>query len=347
MIRNQFIILTGIALLIASCNPNKTPEASKVSKSVKFVKSAPVEEREFAMPVYAFGKLAAEEESKLSFKVGGIIQNIYVNEGQRIRKGQVLATLDKKEIDAQVASAKASFDKWQRDIDRMEKLYNEKVVTLESFENVKTQYEVEVSNLQIAEFNHKYSTIVAPFDGKILDKFAEVNELAQPGSPIFLIGTSGSRMVIKVALTDKEVVNLAEGDSANIQFDALPGINFEGQVQMISNAPDVTSGLYESEIILKQNHKGLRNGFFAKVQIYPSEKELFQFVPVEALVEGDKKKGYVYTIEEDLAKKVEVDIHSIANNQLIVRNSSSEMGEVITEGAQYLDPNDKIFIVKN
>ena len=346
MIRNLIIII-GTVSMIASCNSKEENVQANLSRTVKYVTSAPVEEKEFALPVYAFGKLAAAEESKLSFKVSGIIQNLYVNEGQQIRKGQVLATLDKKEIDAQVAGAKASFEKWQRDVKRMEKLYKEKVVTLESYQNVKTQYDVAVSNLQIAEFNQKYSTITAPFDGKVLGKYAEVNELTQAGSPIFLIGTSGSRMVIKVALTDKEVVNLLEGDSAIIQFDALPDLDFHGQVQMISNASDATSGLYETEIILRHYHHGLRNGFFAKVEIFPSQRSTYRFVPIEALVEGNKKKGYIYAIEDNVAVKVAVDIHSIMGHQLIVRNGTSVTSEVVIEGAQYLDHNDKIVIVNN
>lgn len=347
MIRKQLIVVIGVALFLASCNSNKGTDRQQKLKQVKYVKSAPVIEKEYALPVHAFGKLAAQKESKLSFKIGGIIQSIYVNQGQRVEKGQVLATLDKSEINAQVASAKANFEKWERDLKRMERLQEEKVVTLESYQNVKTQYDVAVSNLQIAEFNRKYSTIIAPIDGKVLKKFAEVNELTKPGTPIFLIGSTGSQVVIKAALTDKEVVNLQEGDSASVQFDALPGMDFVGNILLINNAPDARSGLYETEIILLKDHPGLRIGFFAKVQIYPSESNTYQFLPIEAIVEGSKKKGYIYAVKENRAVRIELDIHSIQDDQLIVRNDIGDVTEIITEGAQYLDPNDEIIVVNN
>jgi len=146
----------------------------------------------------------------------------------------------------------------------MEKLHHEKVVTLEALENVKTQYEIARSNLQISEFNQKYSTITSPVNGKVLRKYAEENELTETGKPVFLIGTTGTQMVIKAGLADKEVVNLNEGDSANIQFDALPGLNFSGKVLLIDNATDPKSGLYETEIILNETHSGLRNGFLPR-----------------------------------------------------------------------------------
>lgn len=347
MLRNQLIIMLGLTLLIASCKHEKEEKSSLNKKQVKYVKTTPIVEKEFAQPVYAFGKLAAQEESKLSFKIGGIIQAIYVNQGQNVRKGQVLAKLDKKEINAEVASAKANYEKWERDLIRMKKLHQEKVVTLESYQNVKTQFDVASSNLQIAEFNQKYSTIVSPINGKVLRKFAEANELTEPGRPIFTIGSTAMKMVIKAGLTDKEVVNLQEGDSATIQFDALPGIEFQGYVLLINNAPDDRSGLYETEIIMIDHHSGLRNGFFAKVQIHPSQVQTYHFLPIESLVEGSKKKGYVYAVEDNKAVKFEIDIHGIQEDQLLVLGGVSGHSEIITEGAQYLDPNDEIIVVKH
>lgn len=347
MKRNQIIFFAGVVLFIASCSSEKKSDQPERLNKVKYVKSVPVVEKEFSLPIHAFGKLAAQEESKLSFKIGGIVQGIYVNQGQQVRKGQVLAELHKKEINAQVASARANFEKWSRDLLRMEKLKEEKVVTLESYQNVKTQYDVAKSNLQIAEFNQKYSVIIAPFEGRILGKFAEVNEVTEAGNPIFLIGSTNSQMVVKAALADKEVVNLEEGDSASLQFDALPNLDFTGQILLINNAPDTQSGLYEIEIILDENHGRLRNGFFAKVQIYPSESATYQFLPIESLVEGSKKKGYIYTVEKNTAVKFEVEIHSILEDQLIVRNDFRGIKEIVTEGAQYLDPNDEIIVVNN
>ena len=270
-----------------------------------------------------------------------------LNQGQKIKRGQVLAKLDKKEINAQVAGAKANVEKWERDLKRMKKLHKEKVVTLESYQNVKTQYEVAVSKLQIAEFNQKYASIKSPINGKVLRKFAEVNELVEAGNPIFLIGTTDSQMVIKVGLADREVVKLAVGDSANIQFDALPDIDFHGKILLINNAPDTRSGLFETEIILNEHYAGLRNGFFAKVQIHPSESNTYQFLPIESLVEGNKKEGFVYVVKDRKAVKIEIDIHSVQDNKIIVRNTIDGLREIITDGAQYLDENDEIIVVNN
>lgn len=339
-------ITIGLALAIASCSTKKETEIP-TAKQVKYVKSVKVEEQNHALPVYAFGKLSAKEESKLSFKIGGIIQAIYVDKGQRVKKGQILARLDQKEINAQVASARASLEKWDRDLQRMERLLQEKVVTLESYQNVKTQHDVAVSNLQIAEFNQKYSTIVAPMNGRVLRKYAEENELTNAGSPVFMIGSSGSQMIVKAGLTDKEVFQLATGDSAVVQFDAVPDVQFTGSILLINSAPDVQSGLYETEILINEQHSGLRNGFFAKVKIYPSKVESFKFLPIESLVQGNKDQGTIYAIDENRAVKVNIDILGVQEDQLIVRNDPGLLDEIVIEGAQYLEPGDELIVVNN
>ena len=347
MKKGKLILAIGLTVLLASCKKETAQELTENVAKPKYVKTVDVLEKVYTPTVHAFGKLAAQEESKLSFKITGIIQNIYVHEGQHVRKGQVLARIEQHEIDAQVASAKASFEKSERDLARMEKLLEEKVVTLESYQNVKTQYDVAVSNLRIAEYNQRYSSIISPLDGKVLRKFADENELVNAGSPVFQLGTTGQQMVIKAGLSDKEVIRLQEGDSASIQFDALPDVAVNGQLLLINNAPDPMSGLYEVEVLLLDHHKGLRNGFFAKMQIYPSTADQFKVLPIVSLVEGKENRGYVYGVDGDKAKKLEIEIIAIEEDQLIVRNTLDGVDKIVTEGAQYLDPQDQLVIVNN
>jgi hypothetical protein len=154
-------------------------------------------------------------------------------------------------------------------------------------------------------------------------------------------------MIVKVGLTDKEVVQLTAGDSAAIEFDALPSLEFSGNILLINNAPDIQSGLYEAEIILNEAHRGLRNGFFAKARIYPSVKGSYRFLPIESLVEGEKDQGTIYAVEENRAVKVAIDILGVEQDQLIVRSEHNALNEIVIEGAQYLDPGDELIVVNN
>jgi multidrug resistance efflux pump len=134
--------------------------------------------------IAAYGLMATKNESRLSFKVGGVIRKIYVKEGQSVQRGQTLASLDLTEIDAQVSQAKSNVEKLKRDVERIERLYNDSAATLEMVQNSKTAYDVANENKSIAEFNREYATIKAASSGKILKKFLNEGELTGPGTSL-------------------------------------------------------------------------------------------------------------------------------------------------------------------
>ena len=153
------VSLVLVLILSTSC---RSPEED-IQKDLRIsVLLAPVEQRELAEPLRTFGRLAAPREIKLSFKIGGIIEEILVSEGQRVQKGQVLARLNLSEIGSQVQQARSVFDKAQRDFKRVDNLYQEKAATLEQHQNVQTALQVAQAQLDMAEFNLRYAEIRAP-----------------------------------------------------------------------------------------------------------------------------------------------------------------------------------------
>jgi RND family efflux transporter MFP subunit len=159
-----------IALIFNACKEQVKEE--KIAEKVK-VRTTKVIEKEMSIPVHCSGKLASKEESKMSFKTGGIISGIFVDEGQRVKKGQVLAKLNLSEIQAQVNQARLGLDKAERDFRRTNNLYNDSVVTLEQLQNATTALDIAKSNVEIAEFNLQFSTIKANSNGTILKRIAE------------------------------------------------------------------------------------------------------------------------------------------------------------------------------
>jgi len=143
----RFIFLSlSIALISWGCNNND--ESAKAAQSNKIpVKTTPVKQEEIVTLIHTSGKLFSEAEMKLSFKIGGIIEEIFVDEGQQVHKGKLLAKLDQAEIEAQVNQAKNAFEKANRDRDRVYKLYEDSVATLEQLQDATTGLEIVKSNL--------------------------------------------------------------------------------------------------------------------------------------------------------------------------------------------------------
>ncbi len=177
------ISIIALGLLLA-CNPeySRQEEPAQILRPVKVERTVPTAQ---PIPIISSGILGSKTELTRSFKVGGIVERMFVEEGQTVKKGQILARLNQSEISAQVDQARLAAEKTSRDLQRAENLYRDSVITLEQLQDLRTLKEVASADLEIAEFNQNYATIIAEADGKILKRFTEAGELVQPGTPIY------------------------------------------------------------------------------------------------------------------------------------------------------------------
>lgn len=311
------------------------------------VRTAQVEKALLAQPVHATGILAGQAESKLSFKIGGIVDRIHVREGQNVRQGQLLATLKLSEINAQVKQAQHAFDKAERDLQRVQNLYNDKVATLEQMQDATTAFEVAKAALEIAKFNWRYANIFSPASGKILKRFAEENELIGPGAPVLALSSTRAGWVLKAGLADRDVVRVALGDSAQLTFDAFPGRFFAATITEISGTASPMTGTFGVELAVAASEGlALMSGMIGKAVIAPARKDSLTLIPISAIVEADGMSGQVFTLTpENTARKQAVTVAFIHGEQAALRAGLENSDKVITEGAAYLADGAKIRIV--
>ncbi|MEM6344243.1 MAG: efflux RND transporter periplasmic adaptor subunit [Bacteroidota bacterium] len=340
-------ILFLLALVIACGDKQPQAETNTKADEAIVVSTAKVESSLEADAVVGTGRLAAQEEVRLSFKIGGIIKGVYTEEGRNVRKGQVLARLDATEINAQVLQATEAVRKAERDLERVQKLYTDSVTTLENVQDLTTAKAVAEANLEIARFNQQHAVIYAPTSGKVLKRFAEQGELIGPGSPILYIASTQGTQVVKVGLADKDVVRLKKGDKAEAVFDVWPEQAFPARVSEIAAGADPMSGTYEVELALTKVPAALKNGFVANVSIYPSEQQEMRQIPLGALVEAGPEYAAFY-IPTDDGKSVK--LHTIKHYEIhdewlsVAASEWGEPTEVVTRGAKYLRPEQAITI---
>ncbi len=297
-----------------------------------------ISEEKRVLPIRTSGRLASKAEIKLSFKIGGFIDRLYVDEGRAVNSGTRLARLNLAEINAQVQQASSALEKATRDRDRAEGLYRDSVVTLEQVQDARTGVEIAEANLNIASFNRTHAEIFAPAGGRILKRTAEAGELVGAGQPIFVFGADREGWVVRVGLADRDIVNVAVGDSARLSFDAYPGTSFSGWITEVADAADVMSSTFEVEIALDDPSRKLKSGFIARVDIFPSRAEAHYFLPIEALVEGNGEEGlvYVYDEAEEQVKKIPVRIARILDREIAITGGLAGYSKVVTEGGGFL-----------
>ncbi len=335
-----WLLATGS--LFYACRENEHSESTAEKVPVKIIKANKLKK---AFPIRTSGIMSSKSEMKLSFKTGGIIDEIFVDEGQTVKQGQLLAKLNLSEIEARVNQAKLGAEKAERDLQRATNLYNDSVATLEELQNARTAFDVAASDLRIAEFNKKYSMITAPSDGKILKKLAEKNEIIAAGHPLFLFGSREGNWVLRVALSDVNMVKISHKDSAIITFDAFPGVRFKGVVSEIAKASDPYTGTYEVELRLIDRHSGFVSGLIGKAEITPFVKNEYVVLPVEIIHETDDMTGYIYLIKRGGYEKRKIQIRHISDSMIYIGEGLNLNDSIISDGADFLEPGTEIEII--
>ncbi|NBA76235.1 efflux RND transporter periplasmic adaptor subunit [Emticicia sp. ODNR4P] len=345
-LKNSLILGLIIATVFA-CGKKKTDKKTIADNETVAVKLVDVSNANSTEPIKASGLISSLHEARLSFKTGGIIEKIFVKEGQNIAKGQLLATLNLTEINAQVSQAQENVSKIERDLKRVNALYRDSVATLEQVQNLTTALSVAKQSLQIAQYNQGYSKIYAPTNGVVVKKMMNEGELASSGSPVFFVNAAGANdWVVKVGIADKDWTRLKLGDKADITLDAFPDVKFFANVTTLSQGADQASGLYQAELKISTQGKKMATGLFAKALIYPSIKYQYASVPVDAIIEGNGDQAFVYVVENGKAKRVSLLIAYVNNQQAFVREGLAGVSQVVTDGSAYLVEGTKVKVMK-
>ncbi len=340
--------LTGLFFLVGGCgetaNANSKSETATVDERIP-VHTVAVQQKTIAAPIHASGILTSSAEQRLSFKVGGVIRKVYVDEGDVVRPGQLLAVLDKTEIDAQVAQAEQALAKAERDLNRVDGLYKDSSTTLEMLQNATTGRDVAKETARIARFNQQYAEIRATRGGKVIKKLMNEGEITGPGTPVFVLFETGADdWVVKINVSDRDWARLSLGMAARVAMDAYEGTVFTGKVTDLAPAADPASGLYPVEIRVVPQGKRFAPGLFAQVDITPAQARSYVSVPIESIVEGDGKAAFVFALQADgeSVRKVPVQVAFIDGGQAVIASGLDDVKEVVTSGAPYLSEKKKV-----
>ena len=252
--RSALVLLAALSLppSLAACRgaaDARTVDAdagAPVPVAVATVASGAVDE-----PVTATGTFASRDAIPLSFKIGGVIDRVTVDQGARVAKGQLLAALDLREIDAMVDKARAGLEKAERDAARIKRLAADSVATLAQLQDANSALDAARADHATARVNREYAIIVAPEAGVVLQREATPGATIGAGTTVLTIGGSTRGKVLRAGLTDRDALRVRVGDTATVAFDALPTATYHGTVTLLGGAADPRTGTYTVEVTLR------------------------------------------------------------------------------------------------
>jgi RND family efflux transporter MFP subunit len=330
-----------LVLLGWSCRPQDNAGVKQDGQTVTITAA---EEFLFQHIITASGRLSPSSELKLSFKTGGLIDNISIKEGQYVNRGELMASLNLSEVGPRFRQAELMYEKALRDYERTNNLYADTVATLEQLQNALTALEMAEYSRDIAGFNHDHSHIRAPVSGHVLKVLAEEKEFIPPGYPVLLFAASRDMWLLKVAVTDRDIIYINEGDRAEVRFDAHAGMVFEAAVAEIPGMADPNTGAFNISIALSSPEARLLTGFIGKATIMTSKAENYITIPPEALVEANRREGVIYRYKNGTAVKTDIKIEQITEDRLLVSGDIAKGDSIVVDGSRYIKNGQRLVL---
>jgi len=334
---------------MTSCGNSENRSINGLKEDTIPVKLFPLSQNAAGQEIKTSGVFTTDNETVLSFKNGGVINRIYVKEGDPVKTGQLLATLNPTEVDAQVKQAQLSVEKSQRDFTRAQQLFRDSVATLEQLQNAETAFRIAKEQLRAANYNQNQTEVRATAPGFVLKRMVNDGQVVGPGTPILqLNSTSGKDWQLKVGLSDKQWAAVHIGDTALIRSDVL-GKDLFAVVHKKSEGIDPSLGTFTAMLQLQPGNQALKigAGMFAQAFIKPKQQQEAWQIPYDAVLDGDAGKAFVFvTNDGKTAKRVEIVVSAIEQQKVTVIAGLEDARSLIISGSAYLTDGSPIAVVK-
>ncbi len=323
--KHSIILSILAATLLTACAEKKEVTYSTEKVTIQDISTT----------ITATGTIEPVTKVEVGTQVSGIIDKIYVDYNSEVKKGQVIAELDKTNLLSELASAKSNLANAMSNLNyqksnfqRYQTLFNKGLISANDYENAKLSYEqavqqtnVQKQSVQKAQTNLGYATITSPIDGIVLSREVEEGQTvaAAMNTPtLFYIAQDLTNMRVIADIDEADIGGVKEGQRVTFTVDAYPDDVFNGTVQQVRQNAKTSSNVvtYEVVVTAPNNDLKLKPGLTASISIYTLEKKdvlavsnkALRFTPNEALlqegqtVEDCKSPSKLWTLEGNVFK---------------------------------------------
>jgi len=323
-----------------------------------------VERQNIQTTITATGTIEPVTSVTVGTQVSGIVSKLYVDYNSVVKKGQVIAELDKTNLiselntaRANLSSAESSVTYEQANYNRYKTLYDKGLVSADEYENAllsykkaKEQVNTSRESVRKAQTNLGYATITSPIDGVVLSKAVEEGQTvaASFNTPeLFTIAQDLTDMRVIANIDEADIGGVKEGQRVTFTVDAYPDDRFEGSVTQVRQQATTESNVVTYEVVIsaRNNDLKLKPGLTANVTIYTMEKNdvlavssrALRFMPNEAFLQEDQKiedveaKTKLWTLEGNTFKAHAVEVGTTNGIMTEIISGIKEGTEVLSD----------------
>lgn len=345
MSRYFMLGLLPLVLAMTACSDG-APEQTQPVRPALVTQPLPASAMKEVYP----GEVRARYEPELGFRIAGKISQRKVNVGDRVDKGQVLATLDTDDVGLQLdasrarfASAKADHRLARNEKERYQELLERQVVSRSQYDNVESRFEASQAqlkqaraNLRVARNQTDYANLKAPEKGVVAQRLAEAGQVVAAGQPVFVLAVDGDREV-RIDLPEQDVDRFSVGMSVALELWSRPGEHFPGKIRELAPAADRRSRTFEAHVAFDNDEVGAELGQSARVFVNGIGKEKALTIPLSALT-AEQEQRFVWVVkpQDSTLVKTPVTVGAYREDSVPVLDGLKPDDWVVAAGTQLL-----------
>ncbi|MDF4257384.1 multidrug efflux RND transporter periplasmic adaptor subunit VmeT [Vibrio parahaemolyticus] len=292
------VVTLSLSTLLTGCNKAISEPAEPLIKPVKLlaVKDLTVDDSDAFL-----ARIDATHRAQLSFQVGGEVEKLQVRMGQGVEKGEVLATLDPKDLQLALDAAQAQYALAKTQWERAKSLYSKKLISTDSYDQKETQYKAALASFEQAKTDLSYTKIQAPFDGVVSYTYVKPYQVVGEKQEILnLIDNTTLDVSFTLPVSYAESVSLSALKNAEmwVTMDSEPSKRIPGKFKEISTQPNIDTNSYEAIVtITRPTDRNLLTGMTGQVHIAKQNKSNAMTLPTSAWVNKQESQGEVWVMD--------------------------------------------------
>ncbi|WP_299776802.1 efflux RND transporter periplasmic adaptor subunit [uncultured Formosa sp.] len=297
------------------------------------------------------GSVQTKENIVIFSETSGILQNIYVKEGQHVNKGQLLARIDDGGLEQQVAQSEIQLALTKTTFERQKRLWDQKIGSEIQFLQAKSSFEAQEQAVNQLKTQLAKAAITAPFSGVIDDIITEQGSVVSPGQSQLMRIVNLKNMYIETEVPENYIKSVVEGKEVKVEFPIL-GTSVNTKIRQASNFINPANRTFKVEVAVPNKEENIKPNLTAKLKIndYTSEKALL--IPLSIISENANGEQYIYVISnrndkgEATVNRAIIKTGKSQNDVIEVLSGIEDGTEIIKEGARSVREGQTVKVIK-
>jgi RND family efflux transporter MFP subunit len=332
-------------------NLNDTLKALSPEGNLPLITAFTAEEKVFVHFLELQGSVETDQNIVVTPEMGGILQRVYVTEGQRVSKGQTLAVVDDGGMGQQLAQMQVQADLAKTTFERQERLWNQKIGSEIQYLQAKSGYEGQLNAINSMKQQLAKATVRAPFSGTIDDIITEQGSVVAPGQTQLMRIVNLNNMYVKTAVPETYITDVVKGKDVEVFFPIL-GKTMEAKVGPTGNYINPNNRTYTIEIAIPNKDKTIKPNLTARLKIndYTSDKAIL--IPQSIISENSEGEQFVYKLEamadeKAIATRVIIKTGKTQGDFIEILDGLTGGDQLIKEGARSVKNGQEVKVISN